>query len=140
MGWSAAYHVEEADGPVEERVDRNQRALADPVTLARVPQVLDNRVVADPENARDFPVGLSPRCPHHALALPVREPHWFLREAHPLHPSRRFEREGADELKKRQLFAGMLLAGFPGEGAGPMRFPRYMGGNCEALGDPVGSG
>lgn len=71
MGVSAAEHVEEADAAIEQGMDCKQGALADPVSFARVLQMLDYGFMADPENPRDFPVRFAAGGPHHALALPV---------------------------------------------------------------------
>ena len=68
----AAKHVEEADGAVEQRMDGKESSFPNAVALARVAQVLDHRVLADPQYPRNLPVGLAASRPHDAFALAVR--------------------------------------------------------------------
>ena len=51
--------VEEADRSVEEGMDGEQRPSAHAIAFAGVLQMLDHRLVADLQNARDLPVGLA---------------------------------------------------------------------------------
>lgn len=44
----SAEHIEKADGAVEQGVDGKERALPNAIALARMPQMLDHRVPADP--------------------------------------------------------------------------------------------
>ena len=59
MGVSAAQHVQEADRPVEQGMDRKQRSSAHAVAFAGVLQMLDHRLLADLKNACDLLVGLA---------------------------------------------------------------------------------
>ena len=80
------------------------------IALARMPQMLDDRVPADPEDLRNLPVRFPACGPDHALALPVRQRHggdWTVRVTH---SPRGFERKGANELQQRQMLVVKTLS------------------------------
>src|SRR3954462_8575560 len=114
MGVSAFQDVDEADAAVEERMDSQLSAFADPVALARMPQMLDHRIVADAEDSGDLPVRLAARRPADAVPLPVGEPGQLGEPhvPHPRQPAPGLEGEGADELRKRETILADGRAGF----------------------------
>jgi hypothetical protein len=117
--WSlAAKDIEEGDASIEERMDRKQRALSYTIAFACLLKVPDYRLMADIEDARDLPIGLTARRPHQALALAFgklrsRE----LGFAAPFDPSRSFECKGTDELQQWQVFFGEFPVRRKREGA-----------------------
>ena len=102
--------------------------------------MLDHGLVADPENARDLPVRLSAGGPHHALALAVRQLDRRRRKARSAHPPRGFECESADELKQRQMPFGERIVRGAREGAGAVGLAGNVGGDGEAVADPLAAG
>src|SRR5271170_626652 len=105
MGELAPEHVREADRSVEQRANCEQRALGNPVALARLLQMLDDRFVAHPENLANLPVGLALSDQNHTFPLTFSE-NWLLihrQVANPGEAPGSLEGKGADQLSKRQM-------------------------------------
>src|SRR4029079_15048783 len=104
---SAAEEIAEAERSVEQCPDRQQCPLVHPVAFAGLLDMARHGLLADAENARDFPISLAARDPQHAVSLPIGQLRRFLvalAAAGP-QPAASPERETPGKLADRQQCA-----------------------------------